>query len=271
MKYFLTVAITCLVFTASAQHRLEKLWETDTIIAVPESVLPDLKKGILYVSLIDGTGWDDDGKGGIGILGINGKNYNPHWVTGLSAPKGMGILGNKLYVADITRVAVIDIKKGKLIKKVQVPGAENLNDITIGNHEVYVSDSKAGTIWRLKNDVPTLFLEKVPRTNGLKFFNNELYFGEGKNFKKIDAQKKITNIVEVSSPIDGIEPLTNGDFILTSWVGYIYYVHKNGTYETLLETHPQKINAADIGVDPQKNILYVPTFNGKTVAAYQIK
>ncbi len=271
MKYLFTLLVTCMALSVGAQHRLEKLWETDTLLAVPESVLPDFKKGIMYVSLIDGKGWDDDGKGGIGILGVNGKNYHPKWVTGLSAPKGMGIMGKNLYVADIDRVVVINIKKGKIIKSIPIHTAQNLNDITIGKNEVFVSDSKAGRIWSIKNDKPSLYLDDVPRTNGLKFYNNELYFGEGKNFKKADARKKITKIAELSSEIDGVEPLSNGDFILTSWIGYIYYVHKNGKYETLLETQQQKINTADIGLDTQKNILYVPTFNGKTVAAYQIK
>ncbi len=259
------------VFTLQAQqHSLAKIWETDTTIAVPESVLPDLKKGILYVSLIDGKGWDDDGKGGIGIMDINGKSFNNDWITGLSAPKGMGIIGNKLYVADITRVVVIDLNKGKIITTIRIATAENLNDITIGNGVVFVSDSKAGRIWQIKNDKPSLYLDNEPSTNGLKFFNNELYFGQGKNFKKVDNKKKITTVAELPQGIDGIEPVGNGDFIVTAWVGYIFYVKKDGSYQTLLETHQQQKNTADIGYDAQKKIVYVPTFNGKTIAAYQL-
>jgi hypothetical protein len=41
--------------------------------------------------------------------------------------------------------------------------------------------------------------------------------------------------------------------------------------ETLLETHPEKKNTADIGYDPEKRIMYVPTFNAKTVTAYLVK
>jgi hypothetical protein len=56
------------------------MWETDTIVAIPESVLPD--KNILYISLIDGGAWNADGKGGIGKLSFNGKQYNSTWITG---------------------------------------------------------------------------------------------------------------------------------------------------------------------------------------------
>src|SRR5436190_22843858 len=64
MKKFLLMVLSATTLTDAAQHQLEKLWTTDTIVAIPESVLPDFKKGILYVSLIDGGGWDADGKEG---------------------------------------------------------------------------------------------------------------------------------------------------------------------------------------------------------------
>ena len=104
-----------------------------------------------------------------------------------------------------------------------------------------------------------------------KCIGNDLIFAEGKDLKKADANKKISSIATVTADIDGIEPIGNGDFIVTSWAGYIYYVHANGKVETLLETHDQKINSADIGYNPEKKIVYVPTFLHKTIAAYKLK
>ena len=86
-----------------------------------------------------------------------------------------------------------------------------------------------------------------------------------------NAQKQITNIAQLPEGIDGIEPVGNGDFILTAWVGYIFYVTAAGNVETLLDTHLEKKNTADIGYDPVKRIVYVPTFNAKTVVAYVLK
>ena len=40
---------------------------------------------------------------------------------------------------------------------------------------------------------------------------------------------------------------------------------------TLLETHLQKKNTANIGYGQQQRILYLPTFNAKTVVAYRLK
>jgi hypothetical protein len=273
MKKVLIAAIFFISFSANAQkHQLVKLWETDTVISIPESVLPDLNKNILYVSLIDGGGWDADGKGGVAKLSLSGKIIDSGFITGLNAPKGLGKFGNRLYAADISDVVVIDINKGKVDKKIAIPEASGLNDITVSNKGVvYVSDSKTSKIWKIENDQPSVFLENISGANGLKCVGNDLFFAEGKDLKKADVNKKITLIATVTEGIDGIEPAANGDFIVTSWVGYIYYVHANGEVETLLETHDQKINAADIGYNAEKKIVYVPTFLHKTIAAYQLK
>lgn len=272
MKHFLTALFLCIALTMNAQqHQLQKLWETDTIIAIPESVLPDLKNKVLYVSLIDGGAWDADGKGGVGKLSTNGKKYDPSWITSLNAPKGLGKYGNRLFTADINEVVVIDIRGKKVEKKISIPGAEGLNDITVtDNGIVYVSDSRTAKIWRIENDVPSLYLDNVKGVNGLKAIKDELFIGAGKSFVKANAQKQLTTIAELPQGIDGIEPVGNGDFILTAWVGYIYYVYADGRFETLLETHLEKKNTADIGFDQVKRILYVPTFGGKTVAAYKL-
>lgn len=273
MKKFLLAVIFFIAVSANAQkHQLVKQWETDTIIPIPESVLPDVNSNILFVSLINGGGWDADGKGGVGKLSMSGKIIDTTFVTGLNAPKGLGKFGNKLYAADINSVVVMDIKNQKLIKKIQIPGAQALNDITVSNKGVvYVSDSKTGKIWKIENDQSSVFLENIEGANGLKAIGNDLIFAEGKNLKKADANKKITTISKVTEGIDGIEPVGNGDFLVTSWVGYIYYVYADGHFETLLETHDQKINTADIGYNAEKKIVYVPTFLHKTVAAYKLQ
>jgi len=273
MKNFILVAlIASSLISKSQTHQLQKLWQTDTIVAVPESVLPDMKKNILYVSLIDGGSWVADGKGGVGKLNADGKKYDSTWITGLNAPKGMGMAGNRLYVADITDVVVIDIDKGKIEKMIAIDSAQGLNDITVSDKGmVYVSDSRTGKVWRIDNDKQSLYLENINGVNGLKAIGDDLYIGGGKAFLKADKNKNLTTVATLSQGIDGIEPIGNGDFILTAWAGYIFYVSKNGTVETLLETYQDKKNTADIGYDPKTRTVYVPTFNAKNVVAYSLK
>lgn len=273
MKKGILIFLVCAAITAKAQtHSLEKIWETDTIIPIPESILPDLKNDILYVSLINGGGWINDGIGGIGKLSLDGKHFDSTWITGLNAPKGLGRFGNKMYAADNSEVIVINIEKGKVEKKIAIEGAKGLNDITVDSKGiVYVSDSRTAKIWRIQNNVATLYLDSIHGVNGLKAIGDDLYIGAGKNFIKADKNKKITKVADMPQGIDGIEPVGNGNFIVTGWSGYIFYVTAGGNIETLLDSHAEKMNTADIGFDPVKKILYVPTFNAKKVVAYRLK
>ncbi len=268
--------ICCFLFSsfliAQAQkHKLVQIWSTDAVVATPESVLPDTKNDLLYVSLIDGGPWDVDGKGGIGHMTNKGTHYDSNWITGLNAPKGLGMYKDRMYAADISDVVVVNIPNGKLLKKIPVEGASGLNDITVSDRgTVYVSDSKTSRIWKIDDDKPVLYLENITGANGLKAVKDELYFAKGPALMKADDKKNITQIADVGQGIDGIEPIGNGDFLVTSWSGYIFYVYADGKTELLLDTHEQKKNTADIGYDPGKKIVYVPTFFDRRIVAYQL-
>jgi hypothetical protein len=271
-KLITSLLLPAFLITSAQKHKLVQLWTTDAVVATPESVLPDLKNNKLYVSLIDGEPWGVDGKGGIGSMTNKGTGYDSNWITGLNAPKGLGMYRNKMYAADISEVVVVDISKGKLLKKIPIEGASGLNDITVSeNGTVYVSDSKTGRIWKLDNEKPVLYLENVTGANGLKSVREDLYYAKGSALMKADAKKQISQIADVGQAIDGIEPVGNGDFIVTSWSGYIFYVYANGQTELLLDTHLEKKNTADIGYDPDKKILYVPTFFDRRIVAYQLQ
>jgi hypothetical protein len=250
---------------------LQKLWETDTIIAIPESVLTDPANNILYVSLIDGGPWDVDGKGGVGRLSPDGKQYNGSWVTGLNAPKGMGRYGNRLYVADISDVVVIDIAKGTIIKKIPVPGEIGLNDITVDNNGVvYVSDSKSGKVYRIAADVPSLFMDKLDGANGLKASGKNLYILARKQVLLADPQKNLKVICDLPNGGDGVEEVGNGDLIVSEWVGNVFYVYADGRKVQILDRKPEHKNTADIWYDQKTKTLYVPGFFGKTITAYRV-
>ena len=272
-KYYILGIAVLFGLNVNAQHKLEKLWETDSIINMPESVLPDTKAGILYVAIMGNSADAKDGIGSIGKLGLDGKVLDLDWVSGLNAPKGMGIYKNKMYVADITDVVVIDIPKGKVERTIPVPGAGFLNDVTVSDKGlVYVSDSRTKKIHRIVDNKEEVYMENIEGINGLKAVGDLLYIaGGGKKLLKADSGKNLINVASMPQGGDGIEPIGNGDFLFSSWGGYIYYVYADGRNELLLDTHLEKINTADIGYDPVKRIVYVPTFFKKSVMAYQLK
>ena len=240
---------------------------------MPESVHPHPTKALLYLSLIDGGGWDADGKGGIATLNTDGTHYDANWVTGLDAPKGLGIYNNRIYVADINKVVIADLQKGGVIKKITIPGASGLNDITVNpaNGDVYVSDSRTGKVHLINaKDEYSLYMDSLPGVNGLKYSSKGLYILAKKQVLLADANKKLTTITDLPNGGDGVEEVGNGDLIVSEWIGNVFYVYANGEKEQLLDRKAEHKNTADIWYVQSTQTLYVPGFNGKTVAAYQL-
>ena len=266
----LTLVFASQLFAQSSQ--LVKIWETDSTLKVPESVLYHAPEKVLYVSCIDGKSDEKDLKGSIAKVSPQGKILNAAWATNLSAPKGMGIYNNNLYVADLSEVAVIDLKSGKVTGRIPVEGAIFLNDITIDDSgTVYVSDSRTGKVHQIKNGSVSLWMDKKMGVNGLLAVNNDIYLAVKDTLYKADSNKKLTAITtDMDESSDGI--VKNGkDLIVSCWNGIIYAVNVNGTKTELLDTRAQKSNTADLGFDQVTKVLYVPTFFKNRVVAYQIK
>jgi len=256
-----------------AQHQLSApLWEAKENLPVPESVLYKANTKELFVSLIDGPGNMKDGKGGVAILNLDGSMKNANWVTGLNAPKGLALYQNTLYIADLTEVVSVDIRSGKIKDKLEIEGAVFLNDLTVDEQgNLYVSDTRTHKIYKISNGEYSLFMENAKGANGLKWLNNMLYVLASTELWQVDAQKQVKVIAKgFEKGGDGLEPVGNGDFIVTCWAGIIYYVNANGTFEKLLDTQG-KMNTADIGYNAKERIIYVPTFNQNSVVAYQLK
>jgi sugar lactone lactonase YvrE len=260
-------------FTFAQQHELVKLWETDTLLKTPESALPYKKGGVIFVSNIDGKPAEKDGKGSVGKVGYDGKIMLTDWVSGLNAPKGMGIYKNNLYVADLSEVVVIDIKKGKITNRIPVEGATFLNDIAVDDHGiVYVSDTRKFTVHKIENGAATLYLDKLKAPNGLYCDKDTLYVLDKGYLLKVDKKKQITTVADDMDPsTDGLEKVVDGEFLVTSWAGICYYVKADGSKQVLFDNRTKKINSADIGFDKKTRIVYVPTFYGNKIVAYQLK
>ncbi|MEJ7646524.1 MAG: ATP/GTP-binding protein [Chryseolinea sp.] len=259
------------LFTAAQTPQLVKLWETDSTLKVPESVLHHTGGKVLFVSNIDGKSGEKDLKGSISKVSLDGKRIEK-WAVNLSAPKGMGIYNSKLYVADIDEVVAIDLTSGKTLQRIPVAGAIFLNDLAIDKTGmVYVSDSKTGKILGIQDGTVSTYLENQMGVNGLLISGEDLYFVVKGILWKSDKNKMLTKITEgMDESTDGIVQTNNG-FIVSCWNGIIYHITPNGNKQTLLDTRAQKLNTADIGFDSEKEILYVPTFFKNRVIAYQFK
>lgn len=269
------LAFILVMKTAIAQHSLQQLWHTDSILAVPESVLYDGQAKLLYVSLINGASGAKDGKGGVAKLGLQGTIIDSNWITGLNAPKGLGKYGNNLYVADLDEVVVIDIAKGAVTRKISLPGTVFLNDITVdAKGNVYVSDTRKNKVFRIGNGAAaaSLYIDNVDSPNGLLAVNDDLYVLSAGNLLRYNAQQQVSTIATgMEKSTDGLVQVAPGTFIASSWVGVVYYLQPGQLPQTLIDTRAAKKNTADIEYNADAHVLYVPTFNGKSVDAYTVK
>lgn len=266
--------IFCFSNVKSQNHQLVKKWETDSIFKVPESVLFNKAANILYITNIDGKDpWGADGMGSVGKMDADGKNIIVDWVTGLQAPKGMGLYKGKLYVADLKEIVVINVASGVIEKRIPVAEAVGLNDISIDRKgTIYVSDSKAKRVYQVKAEKATLLIDSLKGPNGVLAYKKALYVLDAGGLYKINADKTLSLITSgMEGGTDGVEVINKKDFIVSTWAGVVYYVKPDGSKQTLTDGRPIKMNSADIGIDAKNKIIFVPTFWRNSVAAYEVK
>jgi sugar lactone lactonase YvrE len=262
-------------------------------LATPESVLYDEAGDRYLVSNINGKPLDADNNGYIAELSPEGKVVKDKFIAGgankvkLDAPKGMGIHGGILYVADISTVRKFDAKTGAPKGDIPIKGATFLNDITIAaDGKVYVSDSglkmgsgglepdgsdgvyaidKAG---KVKTVAKT---KELGAPNGLLATDKGLLvvtFGTGELYRLDDKGKKEDVTKLPDGMLDGIVQV--GDSLLiSSWKSESVYKGKlNDKFEAVLTGQKAP---ADIGYDTKRHRVLVPHFMDNTVEAYELK
>jgi len=261
-------------------------------IATPESVLYDEASDRYLVSNINGKPDGVDNNGYISELSPDGKVVKEKFIAGgvgktkLDAPKGSGISGGVLFVADISVVRMFDLKTGTPKGDVAVPGATFLNDIAVSKDgRVFVSDSgiKSGASGFEPTGSDAVYvIEKGKLTtvakskdlggpNGLvvvdggvlvNTFNSDEVYRLNEKGEKKDVTKVTTG------GLDGMAQV--GDSLLvSSWKGSaIYRGRLGGKFEV---SFPGLVGAADFGIDTKRKRLLVPRFMDNAIEVYDLK
>lgn len=276
---FTAFAGLLITITASIQAQtinLKPVWETDTTLRTPECVLFEPGTKVLYVACINGNPTLENKGSYLTKLGQDGKVIQLKFTENLNSTKGMGILGDKLYVTEMTQVAEIALATGKILNRYPVEGAKFLNDIAVDTKKgvIYVTDSNDSKVWSLTKGKASLVLAGAPLKgpNGLLFENGQLLIGNGDGslLTMNPATKKLDTVAKGMGGIDGIVALGNKEYVVTEWGGKIWHIRADGTTELKMDTSNEKINSADIGYNPTTKTLYVPTFFHNTVKAYSL-
>ncbi len=206
----------------------------------------------------------------------------------LNAPKGLAIVGDLLYVADLDTVRTFDRKTGAPKGDVKVPGATFLNDLAATTDgRVLVSDTgfKAGakgfdpsgadavySIDKTKKLTTIAKSKDLGNPNGLYSANDKTWvvtFGSGEIYP-LDAKGKKGEAKKLpKGSLDGIVALAGGDVLVSSWEANTIYRGKPGGDFAAIITDVK--SPADIGFDAKRNRVLVPLFESNEVRAYDLE
>ncbi|WP_024742331.1 SMP-30/gluconolactonase/LRE family protein [Tenacibaculum maritimum] len=235
-------------------------------LSQPEGITFDPARNVLFIS-----NQNDKEAGFISKMSPDGKLIAKEWVNGLANPKGIEIVGNKLYVSDDGVLIEIAIDEAKIVNQYKAKDAKLLNDVTSDvNGTIYVSDMLASAIYKLDtlgNFTKWLEDPKLEFPNGLLVKDKDLYvaaWGEIPNEKPMEAQQgnvlKVSlsdkSITKVSTKkvgnLDGIQSYENG-FLLSDWMNGAIYHFTNHTPHLLFTSSK---GSGDIAYANEK--IYIP-------------
>ena len=255
--------------TAVALPSLEQVWVTSGLSA-PEGVAID--GDTLFISNVVGEGDAKDGEGWITRLAMDGTVLEEKWVEGLNAPKGLAVRDGKLFVSDYDQYHVIDIASAQIENSYPVEGAGFLNDITVWQGGVYLSDSGSARIFQIDVNGYKEWLadDRLGGVNGLTPDGERLLIAtmsSGSLFETKGA-RDLTEIATGMENADGIAVLDDGSYLVSSWPGQIWHVTTDG--ETT-EIH----NTVDIPVYQNDltrvgDLIIVPNWQPGSVTAWRL-
>ncbi len=245
--------------------------------AGPESALHDTAADVYLVSNLAGNPIARDGNGFISRVSPKGEIIEMRWIDGategvsLDAPKGMGLLGDTLVVADIDVVRLFDRETGEPVGGWEIEGASFLNDVAVGaDGTIYVSDSGPGfagedadsgasAIHAFSPDGSRRTLDTGDATgiNGLAAVDSRLYAvtgGSGRIFLIEDGV--LGDLPELPGlGLDGIVVVDEG-LLVSDWdTETVYLLRDNGSVSAVVRNVS---SPADIGIDRTRQRLLIP-------------
>lgn len=261
-------------------------------LSTPESVKYDAELDVFFVSNINGGPNAKDNNGFISRVTSFGRVDNLNFITGgqgfvmLDAPKGMAILGDTLWVADIDALRAFNKRTGQPLASLDfaVFKAQFLNDIALGpDSALYVTDTgirygpQGAThpgpdrVFRVARDgTISVALEgdTLGRPNGIAWDSRRglfliASFGKPTILGWKPGDTAPTVVATGPGSFDGVELLGDGRALVSSWAdSSLYVLESDGSLRSYLGGLP---SPADIGFDTKRDRVGVPLFTANRV------
>ncbi len=257
-------------------------WTAQERFPVPETVVYDPETGTLFVSGYDG--WNrsaGEGRQFVSRLSLDGRVLSLRWAEGLRNPVGLAVSGGSLWAVETGGVAQIEIATGKLLRRIEVPGAVALNDLAIAKDgTIYLSDPGANALFRVVSGKAEEWLKggEIVRPNGLHLVGGKLIVGANGDgsVKSIDVGTKEVRMIAGlgAGIIDGVESDAAGNLLVSHNEGRLFRITaSDGTTSRvtkLLDTSVRGIPLANFAFLAEEGLAVFPTFTDNRVVAYRL-
>jgi len=275
MRRFSLLSILAVFWTANAYAFVLAGFDA------PQAVAVDPDDGAYYVTNLDPAA----GKGAHGYIsriGANGNIVIQKYIGGtensefLTAPKGIVVKGQRIYVADSDSVKVFDKESRSLVDSIQLPEARLLSGLALSpGGDLYVSDPVENRIFRIQTADRTVTLVKagkeLGRPNAILFnpkTRNLIVAGfESGSLIELDRMGTAHVLKKGLTALDGLTMDGRGNLYLSSFdQGEVYRVKRMGrgalsTYLSGLRT------PAGLVFDVHRGELVIPSTQGRTITS----
>lgn len=274
-----TAALTQDSVRPQEPHRIREV----TGLSHPESARYDPELDLWFVANINGDPLAKDNNGFITRLKSDGSIGVLKFAEGgrngvrLNGPKGMAIVGDTLWVADIDAVRGFNRRTGAEVASVSLSGqAKFLNDIAAGPDGIYVTDTGIGPDGKggMKHTGPDRVFRidrshKVSialQSDSLKGPNGITWDSTGHRFIIVPffgstplswapGDPAPRSLGTAPGQEDGVEAVGPDRFLITSWADSSLFVLAQGQATKVAAPLP---SPADIGWDSRRHRVAVP-------------
>lgn len=279
----LLMSALVVVPATQAQAQAEEVEGTQVLrdkgFAGPESMLHDEERDVYLVSNINGAPLEADDNGFISRVSPEGEVLELRWIDGeseeveLHAPKGMAISGNTLFVADIDKIRMFDLKTGETAGSIEVTGATFLNDVAAAHDAgVLVTDTGVGPDFQPNGTAALYYVlpdgtvervlgsPEIEGPNGVTTADDDsvvvvTFLTPGRILHLTEGQ--VANTMEMTfGGLDGVVSLSGGTLLVSSWSdSAVFSIGPDGSVNAVVEGVE---SPADIGFDAGRQRILLP-------------
>jgi hypothetical protein len=249
--------------------------------SAPESVLHDPASDLYLVANTNGEAAEKDGNGFVSRVSPQGVVADLRWIDGsssgvtLHAPKGMAIVADTLFVADIDCIRRFHRESGVPFRDLCLEEGSFLDDLaSTSRGDIYFSDSgrggASGAVYFLRQlaeapqvvtlaDGTILKGAELGGAKGLHVDGRGLLvatFGSGELFRVTPQGERLQLLAPSQMGLDGVVSLGERGVLVSSWGdSALYWIGPDGTVQSFLEGVEAP---ADLGLDAGRNRVLIP-------------